>query len=370
MVHSSPAATTVASKTRTHTPSARIEGQELTSTPHVAVTAYAANNLGDDLFVSALLQRFPGATFSFFADASGLVFARTSPQVRGVLTFREFWKARRAISAYVIIGGSMFQQGPGWGTLWLNYARRIFAARIARMPVFVVGSSYGPSSSWFFDLAFRLLLSLCTQVSVRDAASAKMLKGLTNVTVHPDLAFVTELPRSEPRRRLGVSVMKLKDRTQHEAYIEQCIDLIESSPEPEVVLFSFQESASISDARAASQILHHLSSRRLATTSVVTYDGSNLEQVLVEIGSCSRFVSTRFHSMVVALMYNIPTTALVYHPKITDTAAFVTGQPQLQSVATSRGLPSVTVDPDSVSIGALRVQAAAHFDALDRQLHR
>lgn len=360
----------MAPQTATHVSSPRHEGRELTPPPHIAVTAYAANNLGDDLFISALLHRFPDATFSFFADAGGLIFAQMSPQVQGVRTFSEFWKDRRDISAYVIIGGSMFQQGPGWGVLWLNYARRILAARIARMPVFVIGSSYGPSSTRFFDLAFRLLLSLCTHVSVRDAASAKMLNGLKNVSIHPDLAFVTELPPSKPRSRLGISVMELKDQAQHRAYIGQCVDLIESAPESEVVLFSFQESVSISDARAASEVMRQLSNSRLDNTSVVTYDGSNLEHVLGEVGACSRFVSTRFHSMIVALMYEIPTTALVYHPKIADTAAFIAGQLQPQPDATPRGLPIVSVDAAAVSVGDLKVQAAAHFDALDRQLHQ
>ncbi len=337
----------------------------------VAVTAYAANNLGDDLFIRSVLQRYPDTEFVFFASIDGLRMADGLPNMGGTITFREFVQQRKTFSMYLILGGSMFQQRPGWMPLWVNYARRILTARFFGIPTFVTGASFGPYAHRRFRLAFGALFRLSRHITFRDTASARVFSGLRQVDVYPDLAFAVPVPEPlEPNEKpIGMSVMEFGSGVEAAGYTEQCATIItESHPSSRFLLFAFQESGDLSDSRAATQVLQLLTPERAACVDVITYDGRNLDHVLASIGSCASFYATRFHSMIIAVLYDLPVTVMLYHPKIlaalTDTleqAPETSQRPQ----PSAPGLSFVQVRLPRKRTAELTVQAEGHFRAID-----
>lgn len=288
----------------------------------VAVIAYCARNLGDDLFTTLIADRYPKTQFCFFApDLDSLSAVADRPNV-SIVNDSSFRKAR--FDVLVVLGGSMFQEQPAWYRRWARYLLRFGWARLRRCPIVIIGISFGPVQTRLFLAAHRTLFRMASWISVRDSASREMLDGLRHLHQFPDLAFAHPLvlPRTRVTHEpyVGMSVMDFGPGLSHPNYLSQCAALIESiTAAAPVRLFAFQEYGGIDDGAAILKMIDLLSSYSKGRVTVVHYDGSNMGAFLDAFGGSSVVVATRFHSTVLAAAMAIPCVSISYHPKVRDT---------------------------------------------------
>lgn len=345
----------------------------------VAVYAYCANNLGDDLFITMLLDRYPETQFDFFAGTD-----RDLATIKGranarIIDYAYFKRHKRDYDLFLVLGGSMFQEIPGWTRLWLSYARRFVQCKAANVPIAVVGASFGPAFSLTFRFAFAGLFGLCAWISFRDQQSLAAIPWRRHVNWYPDLAFAYEIPQATSDGSIvGLSVMRLGTSPHRQAaarasYARLIEEITSFRP---MRLFSFQESDAISDVEEIYAVLRMVPSACKSHVEVVKYDPTQLKEFLTAFSECSTFISTRFHSMVLAILARQELYILAYHEKIPNTLSSIGADfpmfdaeklalsvDDIRCLLQSGDLASGQLDITPLSRGAQK-----HFTLLDRLL--
>ena len=342
----------------------------------LAVIAYSAGNLGDDLFVELVARRYPGASINLIsADEAALGPLRGLAGLRCV-DLATFQRESDTYDALIVLGGSMFQQRPAWIRSWAAYARRFYLARRAGIPIFVIGASFGPYTTSLYPLAFRQLFRGCAWISFRDSASAELFEGIGS-RWFADLAFAydTSVIKSAPEvpdGPVGVSVMEFGPDRQVAGYEAAVVGLIEEvSKNRRVKVLCFQEGGAISDSRAANRVLGALGAETASKVQICNYADLGIEGLLNEMASCSLIVSTRFHAMVTAALLRKPVVAIGYHPKVRSTVDALgleieVLEPDMLSATAVVAAMSRSTAQGPIDVDGLATNANKHFEGLDR----
>lgn len=350
--------------------------------------AYWQQNLGDDLFVDRICERYPQVYFY------GACSRRTSQAFESLPNFRRVprfarvdallgragltpmlgsWVERLYKSrcdAVVNIGGSIFMEREGW--------RQRMAALRARFasgkPTFVIGSNFGPFSDPEYLDAMKALLKGAADICLRDKASAELLRDLPNCRYAPDVVLSMDETEIEHHNTAVLSVIDLERRPELHAhslaYTTKLADIAEACVEDgmDVVLMGFCKNER--DGEAIERLSRTLASR-LDRDQVRTYiyDG-NLREALALLSSASIIVATRFHAMILAWVFGKRVLPISYSEKmqhVIQDAGFpglwtrLEDLGELDPSSTVRGLTAM----DAFELAELRVQAQEQFMGLD-----
>lgn len=283
--------------------------------------AYFARNLGDDLMVRLLLERYP--QISFFCDSwkpesdlfrrypnfenmEGL--QRTHGRLNHILNLltlckcedfyirrvRQRWE--RQCRGAVYIGGSLYMQQA-------SVARE--EGKLENGPLFVIGANFGPNVEDFGDYFRR-----CGGVTFRDRASYAQFRALGNVGYAPDVVLNLKAVPEESDGSVLISVMELSDS--YEKWMaDLCVVCIAQGKRP--VLMSFCKAEG--DERAMEGILQRLEPGLRAQVGTLRYDG-DMDAFLEAYRRADRVIATRFHAMILALCFEKPVFSLSYSDKV------------------------------------------------------
>lgn len=313
----------------------------------IFVDCYLKHNLGDDLFLFTLLERYAGredVRFHIWLDSSyqylGQRYSNISvhvvPSVHGNLLHRMSQQRQVArlrvknlemCDASVQIGGSIFMEWHGGNLMkrlrdfrywratekWLKQLYSIPEAS------FVIGSNFGPwQTNHYKHVIEQLIGRYCTDVCFRDKYSANLFAGLSNVRSAPDVLLGTKMPQIEKSRKLFISVIDLQRKVkqipcrkaEYEDWLIKQAQLM-AQREYEIVLCSFCSYEG--DSKIATDL-----SRRLRKTGVETrvleYD-TNDREILAEIASSDYVIASRFHAMILALVSGCKVLPVLYSNK-------------------------------------------------------
>lgn len=305
----------------------------------VKLYAYWAKNLGDDLMVYILLNRYP--QYQFYCDGYG---ADTTFQncpnfcaketfykkygrlnhLLNILTLNKFnffnkffQKLESRICCSVYIGGSLFiQDAQADIEKRLSYER----TRMAKWPLYIIGANFGPYQTESFRIAFESYFADCAGVTFRDRKSFGLFKHLPNVNYAPDVVFNLN-PACEQKASDSVliSVIDIEKRcsisqysSQYDQFIaEVCIETAKRGKTPVLMSFCKYEG----DEDAITRIYSKLPKAVRQATDTFFYDG-NLELALQLFEQAERIVATRFHAMILALCFNKPVFSVSYNSKV------------------------------------------------------
>ncbi len=340
----------------------------------VIVIAYAAKNLGDDMFLLKLAQCRPQHQFYVLATAKADIGA--AGELENIQTITDsIYNHTTDFDALVVIGGSMFQKFPGWWRQWARYLLRFLRAKRLAIPIYVIGASFGPATNHIYLLAYRSLFRICRGVSVRDKQSAKRLRRIGSVEWHPDLLFASPLVQrtSSSGSSVGISVMEFGAARMIPGYTATIVaiarNLIASGRS--IKLIGFQDTASISDFRAIRRVTDLLTPEELCYIDTYCYDGSNIRTIIEAISECSEIIGTRFHSVVFGLAMGKKVASISYHAKTQETIESLGARiPQLT------GFTAPAVDaflnelasaepPSSDTLNLWRAEAEKHLNRFD-----
>lgn len=306
---------------------------------NIFLNAYYRLNLGDDLFVKIIAERYPQVNFSIFCledfktpflpyNNVTLVSYSKNKFYLSLITKKVFGKEKfiykeraELISksdATIYIGGSIFMQTEGWH----DVAKNLFNDISLSEHYFIIGSNFGPYHTHNYLDYHKMLFNHVDDICFRDEYSYDLFSDFNNVRIAPDVVFGLD-PSStcgyiaDDKKYVVVSVIDLigrKDLHEHVSDYEQLISELISEFNKlgfETILMSFCEQEGDED--AIERIMDSLPQDVFAKSYF--YRG-NIDEALSIIKCSSGIFATRFHAMILGWVYNIPTIPFLYSKKM------------------------------------------------------
>lgn len=310
--------------------------------PSVFLYGAWKQNLGDDLFLKIISERYPNCVFhiltkrehkSAYSNMTNvIVHTKDAPTTRILNTlFRignspeyVFKKMSRVAQAIVFLGGSLYQQEKNWKRL---YKQRVSLTYLFH-DSFAIGNNFGPYSDPDFYNSYKIFFQRMNDVCFRDHTS-KNLFPYPNVRVASDVVFglknhckyMDEIPLSEcPKERyVVISVINLNlesvsrkfntvNAETYEMWIEKLVAHLEERGYA-VVLMGFCEAEK--DGEAIDRIISDVHSAK-----TIKFIHNDIDSSLAIIKGADMVVATRFHAMILGWIFDKRVLPIVYGSKM------------------------------------------------------
>lgn len=300
----------------------------------ILVKGYFKGNLGDDLFVKILADRYPEARFEMFAEkqysaqfadfnnVNIIILNLFSRFIRKILILGPAFLFRGRYAATVEIGGSIFQQQ----TLDEPVDRtRVIQAR--KRPYFVIGSNFGPVLNEKFVHKYRSFFSDISGAVFRDKVSYNRFSELSNVSLAPDTVFNLgkQVNASKKEKMIVIAPISLDFKARADVsqlqyyrnayedklagFVRQCVS---DGYKVEFVSFSDYEQ----DCLAIARIVKKLDEPTMESVGITAGNEINLKIDVLK--KAKYMVGTRFHSMILGWIFGVKQLVLSYSNKITS----------------------------------------------------
>ncbi|WP_343290501.1 polysaccharide pyruvyl transferase family protein [Turicibacter bilis] len=300
----------------------------------VKVYAYTNFNLGDDLFIKVLCDRYPETTFKLYApalyqelfkDTSNLVCYNSESVInRAVNKIGRLFKIENLVDRYLVInsdlgiqiGGSLFIQGPEWVNYLENYEQKM---RVKNKPFFLLGANFGPYTDQMFYERHKELFKNDTDICFRESYTYELFKDLDNTRYADDIVFSMKVKVSNVSNHVAISVIKPSYRKNliafDDMYYEKMkeIGLYYLSQGKEVIYMSFCEHEG--DEEAVNEIISRIPSKYQDHVRAFYYR-LNLDEALELLRTSKLVIACRFHAMILGFLYKKKVIPFVYSDKM------------------------------------------------------
>lgn len=303
----------------------------------VVLYAYAHGNLGDDLFVRTICERYPNISFYIqmlpefdygLKDLKNLHIIKRTFYLRiKDRLFRMFnkpsvlFKHIKEADATVLLGGSMFIQGDG--DTWVSKLQQLQSIASASKRFYVIGANFGPYTSDKFVSSYSVLFKKAVDVCFRDESSRILFDQLTNVRVGSDVVCSLKLSSLHnnvgEKRQLSIIPISLALRPKLNkfrlSYYDKMARLIQVGIDKgyNVVLHAF--CIDQGDNIAIDEIMSRLPKTIVDQVSIDTYDRDIISS-LNKISKANIVVTTRFHGMILGWLSNAMVVPIKYDIKM------------------------------------------------------
>lgn len=315
----------------------------------VYVKLFSALNLGDDLFLKILLERYPNTTFTLvankyynevFKEYNNLTVKNdnsTKPRykiladkVKSLIT-RNIWPQRYThnlkkdletkniklfteTNILLSIGGSIFMQPKKLPT----YADIEFYQLVNQYYkyTYYLGCNFGPYNDYKYKEEYTDIFSKATDVCFRDKHSYDLFSELKNIRYRPDIVFgldVVQQPKES--NTIGFTIIKPRHGINKSKYIKKYSELIHYYQKLgyKISLFSFCKKQGDEDTIEA--IIKLLPTQK--NIKRVFYKG-DITSFLNSYATVESMYCGRFHSMILSMLYGQNIYPVVYSQKMTN----------------------------------------------------
>ena len=291
----------------------------------VLLLCYLLNNVGDDLFVSILLKRYKNIEFIYYCEDDK--YTKVFSEYKNLTVISGFDETNDDyviddVDCCIYIGGSIFREIKGGVVKKRRYLDLIKAFKSSGKPFFYVSSNFGPTMTEDFYLTCEESIKSCTSIVFRDTYSYNLFKDFDSVHYAPDLVFSLNLrPAKKIEKSIGFSVLDLSKRKSENdlnLYVDKYQNMLVSNIEKflgdgySVYLFSFCKDEG--DEIAINRVLSRLPDDSRKLVKVVKY--TNLYKFLKKYSQMEKFICTRFHSVVLSMLFRQELLILSYSQKI------------------------------------------------------
>ena len=319
-------------------------------TKKVLVNAYSHVNLGDDLFLKILFEKFPNTKFTLIGNNSKyekifrddritfISFPNSLSNKYIRKFFAKFFKYQyfkyqyfqkkkfllnlnSEYDAVVTIGGSIFIENSVHNSF--NFGNhKLLTEVFSHIPKFIIGSNFGPYNTKEFFSFFNKLFKQCDDVCFRDSYSKSLFDDLNNVRCFPDVVFSGKFKASKKlENTIGISIMDFSRRDKlsiyHENYQKLIVQILKSYIDKNFTPFLFSFCEYEGDERAISQILDLMDDSYSSKITKVFYKG-NIDSFLESFSKMEIMYSSRFHAMILSMIYNQKIHPSIYSKKMSD----------------------------------------------------
>lgn len=291
----------------------------------IYLIAYCRKNLGDDMFVRTLIDRYPNEQFYLCASPNFTKPFRGKKNLH-CATAAEFMTLRfvhkitrkrgrilnpyrfRMAKAVVQIGGSIFIEHDGW--------KEQFSMEIHPYK-FLVGCNFGPYKTESYLEAVREKIKRATDCCFRDRTSFDLFRDLPNVRYAPDVLFGCAcLPSSQRGDCIGISIIDMGGRDgliqyqddYEKGIAEICNYWIVQGRNVKLLCLCEAEG----DTDAANRIMTMVGNKQALSSFAYT---GNVDGFLAEMNTCEVLYATRFHAMVLGWAMHKKVFPIIYSVK-------------------------------------------------------
>lgn len=316
----------------------------------VFVKFFSKINLGDDLFLKILFERYPQTVFvivannkykeifknynnvqiideslskkrSFMSLVNRLQLFITRKVLPSVYSniLRNHLKKQyhhyfQDCDAFLSIGGSIFMQGtllPTYGNIELyKLVNQVFDK------VFYIGCNFGPYKTASFKNEFNDIFQKAKDVCFRDKTSWEMFSNLKNVRFAPDIVFNLSVKTEyKIKRSVGFSIISPRNNVDATTYIEKYAELIQYYVNKNYKVFLFSFCNAQGDDSTIETILSYVDADE--KINKVFYDGS-IENFLSVYSKVEKMYCGRFHAMILSMLFNQKIYPIIYSQKMTN----------------------------------------------------
>jgi len=305
----------------------------------ILVKAYTKINLGDDLFLAILLDRYPEIEFtlldsSYISDTQ--LYSKFNKESLYSFSYRvcrkiasfffkkniciidryyERYRSKKLSNKYdtiLALGGSLYMQSD----INISADDTLNKALFNDFKhVYIIGANFGPYHDEKYRLFYESIFSDCNSISFRDTYSKKLFPNLSNIHVFPDIVFQLNKYKSNPAiGSVGLSVIDISNRHSLDVYSELYITFLKNIVKElirlnrDVYLFSFCQFEG--DNNIIKQIVDSE-----PNVNTVEYNG-DIDSFLKVYASMEAVFCTRFHSMVLSLVFNQKLLPIIYSKKM------------------------------------------------------
>lgn len=300
------------------------------------VDAYLAKNLGDDLFLKILFDRYRDAEVEWHLYTDDKTYSKTFGDYTNVIVhynnivfkllnkinttykLRSFLLANK-YDGFLKIGGSIFIQAKKWKKQLNRNKYIIKSFKDKNKKVFIIGANFGPYTEENYQKTYRKIFKKCDDVCFRDEYSFNLFNDIDTVRLAPDIIFTLNYTqKSKMKKTVGISVINLKDRHDlaryEDEYTNKNRELIEGFIEEgyNIYLYSFCEKQG--DKEAILKILNSLQKEILNRVKIIEYKG-DINEFLDTFSSMESIIGCRFHSIILSMVFNQGFYPIVYSNK-------------------------------------------------------
>lgn len=289
----------------------------------ILLFAYTKVNLGDNLFIYLLLKRYPNIDFyihvvekeyeNVYKNFDNLHYIYEGRDINKV-NIEEF-------DAYLYIGGSIFMESEYGMHEIKEFNKFIKKCKENNKKFFYMSCNFGPyKTQEYVDLA-RKNFSLCDGICFRDKKSYNLFKDIPSVRYAPDMAFSFNIDKEKYKMKektIGISVISLEIREKLKHLEGQYNDFIKriiikfAKRDYKVCLFSFSQFEK--DDEAIKKIIEMVPEEYKDKVEVVLFD-SDIEQYLEKYAKMEYMVCSRFHAMILSILFGQKIYNLTYSKK-------------------------------------------------------
>lgn len=289
----------------------------------IFIMAYARKNLGDDLFIKMLLDKYP--MHNFYMKTKEYEWLNELDKYNnlhvsiGDDTDEELYKSDvNEYDAYIYVGGSIFMEGGKVYNLTEKFYDFIKRCKQNNKPFCYISSNYGPyQTQEYFELS-RKNFEVCTDICFRDKYSYNLFKDKNPVRYAPDFAFSYNIKNDEKiEDSVGISIIDLSIRNNlkenQEKYVNLLINNIKKYLEigKKVYLYSFCKYEG--DERTIDSILNEFSNN--SNVVAVRFNG-NIDEFLNLYSKMEYMICARFHAMILSTIARQKMYIMSYSKKI------------------------------------------------------
>ena len=316
----------------------------------VLLRYYSANNLGDDLFVKLLAERYKNR-FTIIThqkvvsleSLSNVVIKRNKllstvsyylnrARVFNARWIRYFFQTDNLLvdlggssirlnhlaktnDLMVYIGGSIFME-------YGNIDEWELEAQLYKnfpIPYYIIGANFGPYRSPEFVNIAKGIVAGARDVCFRDQASYDVFRDVPSARLASDVVFSLKTSRypSQNKKTVVFSIIDCSGRFKRETaerYDREIIKLTEQCIRDgyHVTYMSFCRVQG--DLSAIERILSMVDERLQRLITIHSYEG-DVEQALSTLASCEVIVGSRFHANILGLVFGKKVLPIIYSNK-------------------------------------------------------
>lgn len=359
---------------------------------NIMINAYTRLNLGDDLFIKILCDRYPKSKFEIICNKKYSISFRCIKNLKcysydsfiikvinyifrkfGVDNFFRNYHENKS-DVYITIGGSIFMQNSDWKEWLEQLSKKISNKKQA----YILGANFGPYTDNEYVNCHRKLFELYTDICFRDKYSYNIFKELENVRMCPDIVF--QIGKNEIKasnNTLVISVIKPSERkalTQYDdiyykKIIEICIKAIDLGLDINLMSFCKDEG----DEEAIIKILNMIPHKYYKNIETYFYRG-NIDEALNIISGCKAIIATRFHAMILGYAYNKPVFPIIYSDKMKNAINDIDSNIKYSNInninkySVDEIIKYINNNKQDINIDSIIKQSENHFLKLDKYL--
>lgn len=289
----------------------------------ILLFAYTKVNLGDNLFIYLLLKKYPNVDFYIH------VVEKEYKEVYNNFTNLHYIYEKRDINqiniekfdAYLYVGGSIFMESEYGMHEMKEFNKFIKKCKEHNKKFFYMSCNFGPYKTQEYLKLAKENFSLCDGICFRDKKSYNIFKDIPTVSYAPDMAFTFEIDRKKYKKEektIGISVISLENREKLKYLELQYNDFIKriiikfAKRGYKVYLFSFSQFEK--DDKAIDKIIDILPDEYKERVEIVLFD-SDIEEYLEKYAKMEYMVCSRFHSMILSILFRQKVYNLTYSTK-------------------------------------------------------